>query len=489
MMEDIQITQVALRGRLIDLKEAEEETVQEEWQTKSLEKQIQTAGLRKKGFMMPLAVDTEEVTSDLKSLELVHEFMPKITLSGWELRGERKSKAWGGTYFRVLEDTKEETKCIQWIFVWTKQRFFISLWMTVVPLFLLAVTGVLIYSYLNLQQAAISILLIGTIFFLLGSSQLYYAVKGMTKGAFYFNNRQLFIVYGGAFWLLLAEIYFTKGTRGIDIYKGAEIFHKIPFGQTIIDNISQATLGKTLIIPWVSIFFLILGIVALVLWKWEPPSFTHATHDMDWAPFFIYVKKEGKGEWKLDKVRYDAFHYFAETKTLDELVKEKSISKNLKHVHFEIPNFWHSFSPSGRYSHWFIVFIGVIITIIAVLIGFIYFNPNFENLVGVEIFRFVIFPVFLFLGAFLVFSKWPLNVMPKKMDVNDSIYHLTENRLRIFWNMKGEEPALKVRSKIQDPFMESEWFSTFRDDLEQIVYYNILPKLRSLEQKEFFQKL
>ncbi|MHA1331724.1 MAG: hypothetical protein ACTSR2_11660, partial [Candidatus Hodarchaeales archaeon] len=72
------------------------------------------------------------------------------------------------------------------------------------------------------------------------------------------------------------------------------------------------------------------------------------------------------------------------------------------------------------------------------------------------------------------------------------IYHLTENRVKIFWNLRGEEPALKVRSKLQDPFMEDEFFTTFRDDLEQIVLYSLLPKITELEkfqQQKFFERL
>jgi hypothetical protein len=59
----------------------------------------------------------------------------------------------------------------------------------------------------------------------------------------------------------------------------------------------------------------------------------------------------------------------------------------------------------------------------------------------------------------------------------------------MFWNLRGEEPALKVRSKMQDPFMEDEDFGTFRDDLEQIVFYSLLPRIHQLEQKEFFKIL
>jgi hypothetical protein len=464
-MEKQYIANVALQGRIIDLKTAEEETVEEKWQTKSLENHIKKAGLRKRGYMMPLATDVKDVTSEPESIELVREFMPDIELSGWELRAERHSKSWGGSYFRVLESTEEDEdiKCIQWIYVWTKQRFFISLWITVLPLFLLALTGSLIYTFLSFQSAMLSVALIGGIFFILGAKQLYSAIKGLTKGGFYFSNQQLFMIFGALFWLLLLEIYVSKGSQGTEIYDRAEAFHELPVGQDVINNISQATINRELSISWVAVIFFLAGIVALIFWKWEPPAFTHATHDMDWAPFFLYLQKKENKKWQLHKVRYDRFHYFAETNTRDELLRQRSISADLKKVRFEIPNFWHSFKP----------------------ISFLPDSPLNSN-----VFRFVVFPVLLFAGLYLVFSNWPTKVVTtKKMDLADEKYHLTENRLRMFWNLRGEEPALKVRSKMQDPFIEDEDFGTFRDDLEQIVLYSLLPRVLELEQKEFFKIL
>ncbi|MFX0182739.1 MAG: hypothetical protein ACFE95_06605 [Candidatus Hodarchaeota archaeon] len=491
-MEDQYTANVAMRGRLVDLMTAEEETVKEEWQTKSLENHIKKAGLRKRGYTMPLAEDVREMTADPGSIDLVREFMPDIELSGWELRAERHSKSWGGSYFRVLESTKEDkdTKCIQWIFVWTKQRFFISLWLTVLPLFLLAITGTLIYSFLSFQSAMLSVALIGSIFFFLGAIRLYSAIKGLTKGIFYFSNQQLFLVFGALFWLLLPELYISKGSQGTEIDERAEAFHELPVGQEFIDEVSQAAIGQELALSWVALLFFLAGILALILWKWEPPSFTHVTHDMDWAPFFIYLHKDKSDKWKLEKVRYDAFHYFAETKTKDELLQRRSISASLKKVRFEIPNFWHSFQPRGGFSDWFAVFFGMLVTLVSAVIGVVSFVSTSESFLGSNVLRFVVFPVLLFAGLYLIFSKWPTKIInAKKIDLSDEKYHLTDNRLRMFWNLRGEEPALKVRSKMQDPFMEDEDFGTFRDDLEQIVFYSLLPRIHQLEQKEFFKIL
>jgi hypothetical protein len=359
---------------------------------------------------------------------------------------------------------------------------------TVLPLFVLGLLGTLIYSYLSFQSALISVLLIGGIFIILGGKALYSAIRGLAKGRYYFSNRQLFTLFGIAFWALLGEIYISKGSQREEVMEGAESWHELPVGQEIVDNVSTSlNLEYMLKVSWISMLFFVAAIVALIFWKWEPPAFTHATHAMDWAPFFIYIKREAD-EWQLEKVRYDNFHYYAETLTYTQLKRKQALSKGQK-PRFEIPNFWHSFKPKGGFNNWLAVLFGFLVSIISLLLAVVSFtSPSDGVLISHEVIRFVLVPLLLFIGVYLVLSRWPTDVV-SKAELSDSIYHLTENRLRIFWNLRGEEPALKVRSKLQDPFMDDEDFGTFRDDLEQIVFYNLLPKVRELEQKEFFKIL
>lgn len=471
------LPEILLQGKIVDLKEAEEEVTVDsvkDWQTDSLRSQIKKAGLRKKGYMMPL-MDAHDITTE--EHHLAKDFMPEIKLTGLELRAERNSKAWGGYYFRVLKSKDDKSRAIQHIFVWTKQRFFVSFWVTVLPLFLLGIVGTLIFSYLNLREAIISIAIIGGLFILLGLSAIIEAAKGLVNGHYAFSNKQLFVVFGLGFWVLIAEMYLSPVSAGT--------YHIVVIGEEVIETV----LDHSLSFSWVSILFFIAGFIALILWKWDPPAFTHATHDMDWAPFFVYLKRskeEGK-KWELDKVRYDAFHYYADTMTYEELKNEGALNRD--HLpRFTIPSFWHSFEPKSGINNWFIVLFGLLIFIIGTLLGIISFLSPDSPLMSVL--RFVIFPLMLFFGAYLAFSNWPANTINKsKIEYSDPKYHLTEDRLRIFWNLKGEEPALKVRSKLQDAFMENEDFTTFRDDIEKIVLYSVLPKLAEVEQQMFFKRL
>jgi hypothetical protein len=475
--------QEVLFGRIVDLKEAEEEVKDVKWQTKGMKKQIEKAGIRKKGLFLPL--DGEDVTKE--NTDLVKEFMPEIRLSGLELRSERKSKAWGGSYFRVIEEVNNpDRKVIQHVFVWTKQRFFISFWVTVLPLFILGIIGTLIYSYLSYQSAVISIILIGALFFILGALQLLKAFRGISKGAFYFSNQHLFVIFGLVMWLLLVEMFMTKPTN--EVIEGAETWHPTIPGEDIIGDL--VTVEYPLRFSYVAAVFIIAGVIALYFWWREPPAFTHATHAMDWAPFFIYINKNGS-EWKIEKVKYDSFHYYAGTRTLSELKKIKAVSRDGKHPRFSIPNFWHSFEPKISRAPWLTVIFGLFLFVVALVLALLSFTRG-AGAINATTVRFVIVPLLLFLGAYLAFSKWPTNLVDKNIDLNDNIYHITDSKLNIFWNLKGEEPSFKVRSKFQDPFMEDEHFSSFRDDLEQIMLYSVLPKIRELEQmsqESFFKKL
>jgi hypothetical protein len=352
----------------------------------------------------------------------------------------------------------------------------------VLPLFLLGVVGTLIYSYLEFKQAILSVALIGTIYLMLGLSALKDAIKGLTKGKYYFSNGQLFLIFGTVFWALLVEMYLREKQfiKNIEEYIGA-----IELSEGFFEDILLS--GHDLSLSWVSLLFFIAAAIALVLLKIELPSFTHATHDMDWAPLFIYIKKKGE-EWKLNKIRYDAFHYFAETRSFASLKSNKSLSKS-KRPKLEIPNFWHSFQLKTGVNNWLFVLFGFLTLIIAILLAIIAFILYPEDIPAADLLRFVFVPVLLFLGAYLSFSKWPSDVVSKKLDLTDTKYHLTDDRLRIFWNLRGEEPALKVRSKLQDPFMDDDDFTTFRDDLEQIVFYTLLPKLTEIQQQLLFEKL
>jgi hypothetical protein len=481
--------EILLQGTLVDLKGAEEETQEVTWQTKSLKKQINKVGIRSKGLTMPL--DGKDVTNE--SIDLVEDFLPDIRLSGLELRSERNSKAWGGSYLRVVEETNNPDHiCIQHVYVWTKQRFFISIWVTVLPLFLLGIMGTLIYSYLTFQTAVVSIMLIGAIFFGLGAIQLSKALRGLTKGAFNFSNQHLFVLFGLVMWSLLLEMFLTKPApinSTSDIIAGAEDWHpEIPVDELVGNFV---VLEKKLRFSYVSAIFIIAGIVALYFWWREPPSFTHATHEMDWAPFFVYLKKKGTN-WELEKVKYDNFHYYAGTKTKAELQKEKAISRDGKRARFTIPNFWHSFEPKVSYAPWFSVTIGLLIFVLTALLAYFSFTSGGSTAIGATTVRFVIIPLLLFFGAYLAFSKWPTHMVDKNADFSDPVYHITDKKLHIFWNLKGDEPAFKVRSKFQDPFMDDEHFDSFRDDLEQMMLFSVLPKIRELEQElqeSFFRRL
>lgn len=459
-------------------KDAKKPTIQ--WQTKSIDKQIRKTGLRRKGYDFPL-IESEDTTES--EYELAKEFLPDVELSGLELKQEFKSDSWGGSYFRIIKNLEEpKERCIQWILCWTKQRYFISFWITVLPCFILGIFGMLMYSLLNFEQAVASILVVGAIFVFVGIIKV---LRVLTEGKFSFSNTMLLAPMGMLFWTLLIELYISK--RGSEVEEGAEFFHP-ELGEWLPIGSVEQVLNDTLKFSWVAAAFIVVGIILLIMWRFQP-KIGEATHPMDYAPIFVYIKK-GPKRWYLDKVRYDAFHYYAGKQSRNELKGLKSL-KGRKRPRLQIPNFWHSFETREGTPNSLKTVIGVILIIFSLILGAVsLISAQGEGrLIAEPVVRFTIFPVLLFLGCYLAFSNWPTRVLSSKLDLSDPIYHLTEDKVRVLWNLKGNEPAFKVRSKLQGPFVEDEDFNSFRDDILEIIYFGLLPKIAKLEQEIFFNKL
>lgn len=67
------------------------------------------------------------------------------------------------------------------------------------------------------------------------------------------------------------------------------------------------------------------------------------------------------------------------------------------------------------------------------------------------------------------------------LDLGDT-YYLTEDKINTLWNLKGRKPVLLVRSKLQMPFIDEEYFESFRDDPVDLIYLSLLPEIKKLRQ-------
>ena len=109
-----------------------------------LESALKTGPIRKKTSVIDIALDhqiMEDITAEEEAKIQLLTFMPKIKLLGFDLWLERRRKGENNTYagmlVRVLDNKKDERRCLQYVYVYTRQVTLVSaFWMVLVPLFM-----------------------------------------------------------------------------------------------------------------------------------------------------------------------------------------------------------------------------------------------------------------------------------------------------------------------------------------------------------------
>ncbi len=491
-----------LRGFTMDeFEEFEFSPVEQlEWPTTNLRKAIKNIELPKDYEMndppeVPLAENTYNVTKDPKGIELATKYRPDIDLRGLELRSEKNSRRWGGLLYRVVADNPdiEQSKnvCIQYIHTWTEQGIFLSRWYHVFAPLMLAILAIWIYSQSFLPPDVFDIpelkdpdrwipimedaqdfflerplepgpliLIIAAILFFVGIWGTFIKPRIEKAGRFSFANSTAFILYAPIFaWtVVLAEnerwlIDFAWRWSHIKIRIFDEIYHISPEEQISFVYMS-------------SVIFIGIAILAELLIRWQP-GVAHLSHEMDYAPVFVYLELDNKGRWKFDKMRYDRLHYLIGEKTSKEIsIKKKWIPIR---PYLVIDNNWHSFD-TGRPGR-IIQILEVIVLIVLAFVGV------WQFLLPVEYTRTAFFvitprwiqilvkiiPFICFLLALRIVAAWSTEIFDDETLVEHR-YHLDDHKLRILWNFKPKEPRFVIRKKLQDPFNPDEGFwKDFRD--------------------------
>lgn len=474
------------RGKMVELPTAKEKTAQIRFQTESLKQEIEKIGIREKGYMLPL-MDAVDVTKE--EYKLAQTFSPKLTFLGLESRSELRS-ANIESYFRIIKDNEyEENRVIQWIYGWPKPRLSISFWVTVLPLFFLGLLSLLIFNYLSFESAAISVAIISVIFIRIGLSQLKIARQSKKGFASYYSNRQFFSGFGITFDFLLAEIYFSKGTsQNLTIFEGAKSWHPI-----IYESLPEFTIR----LSWISTLFFSVAALSLILWLIGPPL-GMKNYDIDWAAIFIYIQKnEDTNIWEMKKIRYSSVDYSSGKMTVEELKKSRALIQNRPNL--EISDFWQKLEPADKRMEWinFLFYLSLCIIGIGIMVICLFLGSDMHTFDGIlsgsGIILFLFGPILITIGGFAAIAKWPNEISDKihekMVNGNYADYHLSDERLILFWNINDPEASLRIRTKLQDPFLEDELFTTFGDDFEQILFHTILPEISKIQQENFFRNM
>lgn len=454
-----------------------------EWPSELLATEMVELGIRETKYDFSLE-DSYDVT--YKSSELAEKFRPKIILEGMELKTE-KEVSYAGLVWRCLEDNKGNNRAFQYIYIWTKQKLAVSPYYSTLPTFLLAMLGIAIISFIPITNPflqAISVGMIGFGFMAVGILKLLTSIK---SSKIYVHNEYMFVLWGSIFNILIAELFY-KASKFEDDAPPFILFDQYfsIYKHHIIGHEGAINIS----IPIVSIVLLGISLFTLIMSIWQP-DLPMASHSMDYAPVFVYAKREDENsEFKLQGIRYDAYHYFVEDAGADWLSAMGYIHKKneKERPKLSIDNAWHSLVPSSgiRRRRSFISAITGIGSAIAIILSFTVPEDHFLSVFTASgpVIAFILLPIILFVSIFILFGKHPSN-LDEKIELSDKKTHLTHEKLIALWNIKDDHAAFKIRRKMQAPFRnDDDFWSDFRDHVEEVLYLDVLPRLSQLE-KEF----
>ncbi|MFX0172581.1 MAG: hypothetical protein ACFE9L_11735 [Candidatus Hodarchaeota archaeon] len=447
------------------------------------------------------------ITGSLEASKLAEKYRPEIILQGINLKRERNSLSWGGMLYRVLKQKETEKSnpkaVIQYLYVWTRQKSFFSFWLDVVPLMVLVFlslyinTDIIFYNpvygtptktlpelgFVEELDRIIMISLISIGIITLG------VITTLLRRKFYIHST-LHVLYGIASSIQIIELAYP-------------IVPPISFQWTLaIPPFASDSLLITNIL-WTPLLLSSLSIVFLILLIFQIPlPIISSQHKMDYAPIYVYLKKNLENRWILDYILFDTVHYFVMKKTATELDKNKLLkSKDNKEKTASclvINTSWHSMMASRffwRFNEskaltwalkiffWLGFFILIFTTIFPdFLMDFMGIIVPIEQRPFVQLFLRIVLPLLVILPLMFTAIIEPTQLYDRE-NLGKSNYILSDDKLLAFWNLetkkekkpqmlqqhskKMTEAQLKIVEKIQDPFnpedIDKDFWETFYD--------------------------
>ena len=469
----------------------------EEWPSPQLRKELLNLHSGRLDHDPPL--DNAFLLEQEDAFPLATQFHPEISLQGIHLKEEQESIAWGGMLYRVLVDEKDPKKAnravIQYLYIWTKQPWFVSFWLNVVPLWILVFFSIYINSdivfYNPLAEGAtditseltavtfLSVLMLDDRVFLISVISACFIILGVlmiiSRRSIYIHS--LFLIgFGILFSLQLVEFVY-QSLPPVDVLLQTSLNVDIPF-------LSPETDVQTQVL-WIPFILLLLSFAFLFVFVVQPPiPYIESRHQMDYAPVYVYLTRGNKlRSWALDYVLYDKDHYFIEDIDKTDLEKKSLLDADGEKPRLIMNTSWHSMFTSRTYwslsnklsgvfliiAIWF-VFISIFLLLISPelsiwLVGFLQARP-------LIILKRFLLPMLFFFLFLLITVFQPSKFQKEELDHKSS--YLTDDKLRILWNLhskpfigpKTDQAQLKIRTKLQQPFVprdDKQYWETFYD--------------------------
>ncbi len=366
------------------------------------------------------------------SLELAARFMPHLDGRGIELRWDTRD-LYLGVLYRVLEDPETpDRKCIQYIYLWSKQNWPISQFFT--GYFWPILTLVVLFERAHVE-AFLPFVGLGTALIFYGIAKTLYP-----KRLRCFKNDSWYSLAGA---LLIGSLAW-----------------QYPYA------------------PYVSVVAAIIIFVAVRFVLGPPPE-----HYMDYGPVYVYLRNNGGSGWRIDSVVYDNFHY----ETAE--AREGELAGHLRNdtLYIRTDNMWHSFQldrPHSSlkdsalfFSATLAAWAGVYVLAALFLLGFV----PLQSVVHATITGIIAPIALIFLNSV---ATTPISPKTQTLPRESDKWILTHYKLVHLWNMIDEKADLVIRKKLQDPFRsrrDKGYWRTFRDPTATELAYEAIKKVSLLK--------
>jgi hypothetical protein len=383
-----------------------------------------------------------------EQLETAKKFLPHLDGKGFELRWDTKNH-YVGPFFRVLQHPDDDTRrCIEYIYVWSRQVWPISGFFTYYFWPLLSFMALIPWSVGGLLGWSGNVSL-GLVLVLFGSYRTLHPREMRC-----FKNDTWYI--GGGILLLLASLLPALWAFVIPIVSAIGLF-----------VLRRYILGET-------------------------------EHIMDYAPVFVYLKRKGS-DWQIARARIDRFHYDTTELGFNDLYAYVSGET----LFLETDNIWRSFkfakvhgkherwSYYGYVAMWSALYLITAIAVAAAALPKVFFLAE-SQWGGFWLVAWSLGATLAIIGLNEV-ATTPISdsgfrafVSPRFIEQLEK-HVLDQNKLVHLWNMVDDKANLVIRKKLQNPFRtasDRSYWRSFRDPTAEALAYEAMQRVQHLRRND-----
>ncbi len=378
--------------------------------------------------------------------------------SGWKRVREKSRKdyskiqSWGGVYTRTMEDSSSSWRCLQYIYIYTRQRGVISLvWNFLIPL-LMALWGWFTLASLGWDV------------------QVFLDSFDLFPSIYLTRNEWMMTIAGFSIWMVVTIPVFIIGiSPHMSDYSGEPEERGFRFRTTTV-LVPLAILIA--LYPFFEIMGPLLagiGFLFLLIWIAEKLELISSGHKMDYVPVFVWLRKVSDN-WNPEYVTWDYAHYHAKTTKFCEMPKMKG---NPNRVLLNMSENWHAMEKGSWYESRLTIFV-VLFYLIAMNSFFLVVSLPTGTLSEQLLMTYFLhagYPsVFIIIG--LLVMKLQFDLVPNINNYTSINAPLTYSKLLRLWNF-NDSARFKIVTKMQDSFRhfrQGKCFDNFNVELKDLLY-------------------